>query len=108
MIVLTRTLGAHSTARVVARWCRPALEAAYAAAPGDGRQPLTLPIMTMLPPDSCSCMTALPRWATCRADIKLRSSTFELNDGLAVAAGRDGPPPALLITVSSRPKRSTV
>jgi len=32
-------------ARLVARWCRPAFAAPYAAVPGDGRVPLTLHLL---------------------------------------------------------------
>ncbi len=42
--------GAHSTAMERARFSRPALAAPYAAVPGEGLAPLTLPIMVMEPP----------------------------------------------------------
>ena len=104
--LFTRTLGAHSTARLVARWCRPALAAPYAAVSGDGRVPLTLPIMVIEPPSGWSCITALAAWATCSGAIRFSSMTLACSRGDAVAAAAAGDPPALLTTTSSRPNRS--
>ena len=77
----------------MARWCRPALAAPYAAVPGDGRVPLTLPIMMIDPPPGWSCMTALAACATCSGAIRFSSMTLAWNRGEAVAAAAGGDRP---------------
>ena len=74
--------------------------------PGDGRVPLTLPIMMIDPPSGCSCITALAACATCSGAIRFSSMTLAWNRGDAVAAAAGGEPPALLITTSTPPNRS--
>ena len=74
--------------------------------PGEGRVPLTLPIMMIDPPPGWPCMTALAACATCSGAIRFSSMTLAWNRGDAVAAAAGGDPPALLITTSTRPKRS--
>jgi hypothetical protein len=76
--------------------------------PGDGRVPLTLPIMMIDPPSGCSCITALAAWATCSGAIRFSSMTRAWNRGDAVAAAAGGDPPALLTTTSTPPNRSAV
>ena len=61
---MTRTFGAHSTARVWVRLTSPAFAAPYAAVPGEGRRPLSEPTVTIAPPSSWPCMTRLAAVAT--------------------------------------------
>ena len=82
------------------------MAAPYAAVPGDGRVPLTLPIMMIDPPSGWSCITSLAACATCSGAIRFSSMTRAWNRGDAVAAAAGGEPPALLITTSTPPNRS--
>src|SRR4051812_41820183 len=100
---LTRTFGAHSTASDRVRPASPDFAAPYTAAPGDGRIPLTLPMLTMTPPCRWCCITALAACATYNGPSRLRAMIFSANRGDAVAASDGGDPPALLTTTSSRP-----
>ncbi len=74
--------------------------------PGDGRAPLTLPIMMIDPPAGWACITSLAAWATCKGAIRFSSMTRAWKRGDAVAAGARGEPPALLITTSTPPNKS--
>ncbi len=56
---LTRTFGAHSRASAWLNMSSPAFAAEYAAVPGCGSWAETLPMLTIDPPESCCCMTAL-------------------------------------------------
>src|SRR4051794_4883621 len=103
----TRTLGAHSTASDLVSESTPALAAPYAAVPGEGRSALTEEMLTIEPPDSCRCMTALAAWATTRGACRFRPSTLSWNRGEASAARAYGAPPALLTSTSSLPWRAT-
>jgi hypothetical protein len=80
------------------------LAAPYAAVPGEGRTPLTLPTMMIDPP--LACMTSLAAWATYSGAIRFSSMTLAWNRGDAVAASASGEPPALLITTSTPPSFS--
>jgi len=73
--------------------------------PGDGRVPLTLPIMMIEPPAGWPCMTSLAACATCSGAIRFSSMTRACSRGEAVAAGAGGAPPALLTTTSTPPNR---
>src|SRR5438552_15385710 len=92
----TRTLGAHSTASVCVRPIRPALAAPYAAVPGLGRRPLTLAMLVMLAPPSCSCMTALARWLTLSGAMRFSAMMAVEKLGDAVAAYAAGAPTVVL------------
>ncbi|CAB4922897.1 unannotated protein [freshwater metagenome] len=111
MIPVTRTFGAHSTASDWVRLSSPALAAPYAAVPGEGRTAETeaiLMIAFVRPSCGAACIWKLARWATWSGASRLSLMMDSLNRGEAVAASAGGAPPALLITVSIRPKRSTV
>jgi hypothetical protein len=101
-------LGASSTASVCVAFSRPAFAAPYATVLGDGRTPLTLAMLTMLPPSGCLCMTALAFCAHTRAAVRFKAMIPAVNRGDAVAVSAGGEPPALLTSTSSEPKRSTV
>ena len=58
--------------------------------PGDGRVPLTLPIMMIDPPSGWACMTSLAAWATCSGAIRFSSMMLAWNRGDAVAAAAAG------------------
>src|SRR3954447_18263482 len=103
----TRTFGAHSTASDLVSESTPALAAPYAAVPGEGRSALTEEMLTIEPPDSCRCMTALAAWATTSGACRFRPSTLSWNRGEASAARAYGAPPALLTSTSSLPWRAT-
>ena len=75
--------------------------------PAAGRSAATLPMLTIRPPLSCSCMTALAAWATKNGASRFSRTTAVTRLGDAVAAGAGGEPPALLTTMSSRPSRFT-
>ena len=75
--------------------------------PGDGRVPLTLPIMMIDPPSGWACITSLAACATCSGAIRFSSMIRAWKRGEAVAAGAGGDPPALLTTTSTPPNRST-
>ena len=66
------------------------MAAPYAAEPGDGRMPLTLAMLTITPPSSCSCITALARWANTSGAMRLRLMIDVENrgDAVALSAGR--------------------
>src|SRR5580692_8598103 len=91
---LTLTLGAHSTARVAVRFASPAFAAPYAAVPGDGLVPETLPMFTIEPPFSWRCMTAFALCAQKKGARRLSSTTDLKKRGDASAAGTAGEPPA--------------
>src|SRR5581483_7366049 len=93
---LTRTFGAHSTASVCVRLTSPAFAAPYAALFGDGRMPLTLPMLTMHPPLSCACITALTRCAKTSGAMRFSVMIDVVNFGDAVDESAGGAPPALL------------
>ena len=69
--VLTRTSGAHSTAIERARFSRPALAAPYAAVPGEGRLPLTLPIITTAPRARLRCSYAAREAVSGASEVQL-------------------------------------
>ena len=69
--------------------------------------PLTLPMLTMDPPSSCACITALAACDTWRGASRFNWRIDSENRGDAVAASAGGAPPALFTTVSSRPPAST-
>src|SRR5437764_10016780 len=93
---LTRTFGAHSTASDRVSPDKPAFAAPYTAVPGDGRTPLTLPMLTIDPPSVCCCMTAFAACATYSGASKFNATIFSANRDEAVAASDGGEPPALL------------
>src|SRR3954451_226734 len=104
---LTRTFGAHSTASDRVSPDNPAFAAPYTAVPGEGRTPLTLPMLTIAPPSDCCCMTALAACATYNGASRLSATIFSAKRGDAVAASDGGDPPALLMATSRRPWMST-
>ena len=103
----TRTLGAHSTAVVWVKLTSPALAAPYAAVWGVGRWPLTLPMLTIEPPVSCSCIQWFARCEQKIAANRLRAMMRSVKRGVAVVESAGGAPPALFTSTSSRPRRST-
>ena len=74
---------------------------------GDGRTPLTLAMLTMLPPSSCVCITALAFCAHTSAAVRLSAMIPAVKRGEAVAVSAGGDPPALLTSTSSEPNRAT-
>ncbi len=76
--------------------------------PGDGRVPLTLAMLTITPPSSCPCMTALARCEKLSGAVRLSAITAAEKRGEAVAAAASGEPPALFTSTSSRPNRARV
>ena len=82
----TRTFGAHSTASVLVMLSTPALAAPYAAVPGVGRLPLTLETLTIDPPRSWVCITALACVDTDSGPSRLSSMILVLNFADASAA----------------------
>ena len=103
----TRTLGAHSTAVVWVKFTSPAFAAPYAAVCGVGRCPLTLPMLTIDPPDSCCCIQWLARCEQKIAANRFNAMMRSVKRGFAVVESAGGAPPALFTSTSSRPSRST-
>src|SRR2546423_13202391 len=93
----TRTLGAHSIASVWVMFTSPALAAPYATVPGDGRRPLILPMLMMLPPSGCVSITAYAFWDTYSGARRFSRTTASENRGDAVAESAAGEPPGVLI-----------
>ncbi len=77
------------------------MAAPYAEVPGDGRSPLTLPIITIEPADAES--SGYARCDTSSGAVRLSSMILACRRGDVPASGAPGEPPALLTTRSSRP-----
>ena len=106
-IEFTRTFGPHSTASDDVSESRPALAAPYAAVPGEGRVAETEEMLTMAPPESWPCITALAAWAHISGASRLRPTILPWKLADASAARAYGAPPALLTSTSSRPASAT-
>ena len=65
-------------------------------------------MLTITPPVSCPCITALARCENTSGAIRLRFTIAVENFGDTVALSAGGLPPALLTSTSRRPKRSVV
>src|ERR1700712_182936 len=105
-MLLTRTLGAHSTASDLVRLSTPALAAPYAAVPGEGRRADTDEMFTITPLP-WRCITALAALATTNGAVRLSPTILSRKRGEASAARAYGDPPALLTRMSIRPCSAT-
>ena len=67
-----------------------------------------LEMLTIEPPVSCSCITALARWLNQSGPVRLMAITDAWKRGEVGPVGATGEPPALLMRTSRRPNASSV